>query len=1052
MDRDLSDLHQNESVSSALRVARGRQLERAIGHPGSDPMGGAVALLRVAAIASFGEMVGQHGVEVWFRPRGPETRRILEQAKDCYWRWQGYLDALLEASQAPSLDDLLMFAVAGLIADRDHEVRDALRRPSGRTWVANLEEDLASLPWIGSVRASIGASLLHVVRQEDHDDVRQGNAILRGLAEKQKTIEEDWLRYRHASHRDAATLLGMYHLAEAVLLTVRFLAEGSVEVDGRESNDYEAELRRLLVRSAEFLEFGRDGEAELWLRTVAAGLAHIRSSSIWVQGRGISSRIDRLLDELTSANRDRPVFSLLPSQERALRDSFMDAGVVAMVLQMPTSAGKTLLAEFKIAQVMDAFQGSARVAFVVPTRALATQTRRTLARDLGPLGIRVAATGSAFEDDPYEVGLLESSDGVVVATPEKLDLLLRNHSDWFRTLRLVIVDEAHLIEDGERGARLELLLANLRREHPDARLLLMTPFMENAPQIAEWLSRERPLAISVDWRPAQVLLGMASVRGRGSDRVLRVEWTDPYRPGLTPEPLLVPDPTPGSELSSNTARILHLAKKLAPLGTTLAMFSASPAEAEKAARQRAELTSPIPLEEMSPHLRLATSLARHEFGHNSSLAFCLERGVAYHHSSLPSVLRYLIESRVQDREISFIAATSTLAQGMNFPVSTILIHSVHKPYGQGDFTPSEFWNLAGRAGRVGLADNGLVLFTNPSHQEHLDRYSEALSTSLVSAIMTVLDNLDPDGDLKEQYRAFAPIRPFIQYLAHAAAKSSARDALRNLEALIGQSLVNQQVTSEAMSRKLRALARSYLQQLIPTSPQMVRLADSSGLGTFSFSQLYATLRNDPILSQGPGAVVGSGLEGYRALVEALRWLPELDLAIGYGSGPMSVEAVARTVQAWVAGEPIHRIATTFPGGSEDKRVRDAARYLNGTISQTLSWGAHAFMRGFVATGGRNVDAPPSDEILPSMIQYGVRTPEAVVASFLGVPRSFAEAVGHEYRSRFGAVTPDTAPELREFLETADVEVWEHVVRRSGVTQVSGADVREVLNEMHGYPG
>jgi len=94
---------------------------------------------------------------------------------------------------------------------------------------------------------------------------------------------------------------------------------------------------------------------------------------------------------------------------------------------MPTSTGKTLLAEFAIAQAFEAYKGQARVVYLTPTRALATQIRRTLSEDLRPLGIDVSTAGSAFEEDPYELNLLQMSDGVVVATPEKMDLMLRAH-------------------------------------------------------------------------------------------------------------------------------------------------------------------------------------------------------------------------------------------------------------------------------------------------------------------------------------------------------------------------------------------------------------------------------------------------------------------------------------------------------------------------------------------------------------------------------------------------------------------------------------------------
>jgi len=1034
-------------VIDAMKDIDNRQLERGVGSPPKEQSADAVEILRLAAITSLAELIGDYRVDIWFRPSSKEVDELPDISQMSFLRWRGYFDALTESEEYPSLDDMLMFSVVGMIAKRDHEVRDELRRPLCRQWLDKLISQLELLNWIDQVRANISIAILYLIRQENHSDIRQGDLVLQSLAEMQKQTEAAWFANRASQQRDAAMLLGLYHLAEAVILTAKFLANGSVEINGREVSDFAAELRRLLVKSEEFVQFSGNTELILWLQTSSSALAQLRSSSIWVQAKGISERIDLLISELASVERQQPLFSLLPAQQEALRKSLLDSSRMAIVLQMPTSSGKTLLAEFSIIQTFDAFRDAARAVYLVPTRALATQVRRTLTEDLHPLNIKVATIGSAFEEDPYELQLLSESDGVIVCTPEKLDLLLRAHPEWFASLRLVVVDEAHLIQDSRRGAHLELLLANLRREQPNARLLLLTPFMDNAEEIAQWLSRERPSAVSVHWRPTRVLLGMAKVSGAGKKRFLTVDWTDPYNSELAPRPLRVPTQTSSKELASNSDRVLFLADKFQSFGTVLAMFSASPSDAEKAAIKQAGKKKLIPTKGLSPQLRVAIAIAQHEFGRNSKLAYCLRRGVAFHHSSLSPIIRYLVEDQIRDKKITFVAATSTLAQGMNFPVASILVHSIHKPYGAGNFTPSEFWNMAGRAGRVGLAEKGLVLFTDPSHQTYLEQYSQELSNSLVSAMLIVLDALDPDKDLKQQYRDNPTIQPFIQYLAHAAATTSVAEAIRDLEALVEQSLVNQQATV-LQSRKLRSVARSYLQQLLNASGSLLKVADTTGLGTFSFNELYAKLQDDPILRSGPGEIIRRGTDGLYALVEALRWLPELNLAIGYGPGSMDVEAVAKAVQRWIDGLPIHEIAQDFPGDDDAKRIREASRYLNSTVSQTLSWGAHAFMKGWAATS-RSYDLPPDDAILPSLIQYGVKTPEAVVASILGVPRSLAEATADKYRDRYGKVTTDKVKNFREFIDNADVGDWNEIVERSPVRGVTGEDVRVVFREMQG---
>ena len=1047
-DSNLLQFFNSPRVIDTIRDLNSRQLEREIEEGLSKPDESAVDLLRLAAITSFVNMLGDNPIHIWFRPSSDEIEKISEISHECFFRWRGYINALDEINKSPSIDDILMFSVSGLIAKRDHEVRDELRSPSRRLWLDALLSSLSEFPWIDRVRASISIAILYIIRQENRDDVSQGNLVLQQLADLQKSYEVSWIIDRSTQTRDASILIGFYHLAESVILTAKFLTDGVIEINGKRVSDFSAELRRLLVRAEEYLMFSGDSEHNLWLQTAASAVVHLRSSSIWVQAKGISDRIDRLLDELVSIDREQPVFSLLPAQQEALRKSLLDSSRMAIVLQMPTSAGKTLLAEFSLLQTFDAFREAARAVYIVPTRALATQVRRTLTEDLRPLGINISAAGSAFEEDPYELQLLEDSDGVIVSTPEKLDLLLRSHPEWFTALRLVVVDEAHLIQDNERGARLELLLVNIRREQPDARLLLLTPFMENAQEIAEWLSRDRPNAISVDWRPTRVLLGMANVSGGGKRRSLTIEWRDPYHPEITPRPLKVPCSLPSSKLQSNTDKVLYLADKFQPLGTVLAMYSAAPAEAEKAAIKQAEKRDNISYEELSPQLRVAIGIARQEFGANSMLAYCLERGVAFHHSSLSPIIRYLIEDQIRNKKITFVAATSTLAQGMNFPVATILVHSVHKPYGAGNFTPSEFWNMAGRAGRVGLSEQGIVLFTNISHQKHLDCYSNALSQSLYSAMLMVLESLDPDMDVKQQYRDIPVIRPFIQYLAHAAATSSVGEVLRNLEALVEQSLINQQIPYDKSS-KLRGIARSYLKQLLKKNGRLLKTADVTGLATFSFEELYAKLRGDPILKNGPGEVLNRGQEGLYALVDALKWLPELNLAIGFGKGKMNVEVVSRVVQRWIDGLPVYEIAKEFPGDDEASRIREASRYLNSTISQTLSWGAHAFMKGWVATPAGTQEIDPREAILPSLIQYGVKTPEAAIASLLGVPRSFAEATGYEYRERHGNISTESVGNLRAFVENTNVNDWKKIIDRASVPDITGEDFYVVFREMQG---
>src|SRR5690606_7894502 len=130
--------------------------------------------------------------------------------------------------------------------------------------------------------------------------------------------------------------------------------------------------------------------------------------------------------------------------------------------------GKTMLAQFRILQALNQFaEDDGWVAYVAPTRALVAQIMRRLRRDFGSLEIKVEQVSGGIEIDSFEEEMLSEERGfdVLISTPEKLGLIIRNGKLSHRPLALVVVDEAHNIEDDqERGLRIELLLATIRQD------------------------------------------------------------------------------------------------------------------------------------------------------------------------------------------------------------------------------------------------------------------------------------------------------------------------------------------------------------------------------------------------------------------------------------------------------------------------------------------------------------------------------------------------------------------------------------------------------------
>ena len=81
-----------------------------------------------------------------------------------------------------------------------------------------------------------------------------------------------------------------------------------------------------------------------------------------------------------------------------------------------------------------------------------------------------------------------------------------------------------------------------------------------------------------------------------------------------------------------------------------------------------------------------------------------------HHSGLSDEVRVLIEWLMERGKLNILVATTTIAQGINFPVSTIIMASIAYPY-TSEMPIRDFWNLVGRAGRAGQNDVGMIGIT-----------------------------------------------------------------------------------------------------------------------------------------------------------------------------------------------------------------------------------------------------------------------------------------------------------------------------------------------------
>lgn len=101
--------------------------------------------------------------------------------------------------------------------------------------------------------------------------------------------------------------------------------------------------------------------------------------------------------------------------------------------------------------------------YVVPTKALANDVRRRLAPRFSRLGLRL---GIRHGDET--AGLQGEGCDLLLTTPESLDVLATRRDDCLGQIRAVVVDEAHLLFNTQRGMQLAILLRRLEQRTAQA--------------------------------------------------------------------------------------------------------------------------------------------------------------------------------------------------------------------------------------------------------------------------------------------------------------------------------------------------------------------------------------------------------------------------------------------------------------------------------------------------------------------------------------------------------------------------------------------------------
>ena len=176
---------------------------------------------------------------------------------------------------------------------------------------------------------------------------------------------------------------------------------------------------------------------------------------------------------------------LLPVQYLAIKEGLLKGEDLLVV--SATGSGKTLVGE--LAGITQALKGK-KFVFLTPLVALANQKYRDFKKKYSKLGLKVAIkVGRNRVKAKGELNLPDSDVSkadIVVATYEGIDYLLRNgNSSSLSNLGVVLIDEIHMIDDEDRGTRLNGLIKRLKHLYPKTQIIGLSATVKNPDFLAD---------------------------------------------------------------------------------------------------------------------------------------------------------------------------------------------------------------------------------------------------------------------------------------------------------------------------------------------------------------------------------------------------------------------------------------------------------------------------------------------------------------------------------------------------------------------------------------
>ncbi|WP_068597200.1 DEAD/DEAH box helicase [Vaginella massiliensis] len=352
----------------------------------------------------------------------------------------------------------------------------------------------------------------------------------------------------------------------------------------------------------------------------------------------------------------------------------------------PTSMGKSFIIKSFIRKVVGN-KPPENIVIMVPTRALINQFSIDLNKELKVIlehyNYKVV-TNSSVSELPSE----SQQRYIFVLTPERLLSYLSQKGN--PSFAYLFVDEAHKLaaEKDTRAVTAYSAISKSLKQNKNLNLYFASPNVSNPEVFLKLFKKDETLNYKTKETPVSQNLFFVDLT---ENKVVHYLETEQYQ--FEPDIIQNADNIYNvlSALGKNTNNIVYCSSKFEAVDKAEKMFSFF------------NQHEPTKSNNVKKVIRQIKGYIHKDY----YLADFLNKGIAYHFGNLPQIIRNKVEALFKGREIGYVFCTSTLLEGVNMPAKNVFI--LNNKNGRNNFQPIDFWNLAGRAGRLRYELSGNII-------------------------------------------------------------------------------------------------------------------------------------------------------------------------------------------------------------------------------------------------------------------------------------------------------------------------------------------------------